>query len=133
MRGINNNNPGNIRNSNIKYQGEIISTDKDFKQFESMEYGYRAMFMLLYTYQIKHGLNTIREIINRYAPSIENNTESYIDFVSKQSGIGPDTPLNVKQDTIIEVVMAMSWMENGVKANRDQVREGWLMFLKSIL
>lgn len=44
-RGLRNNNPGNIRLSSTKYQGEVQpSQDTAFKQFESMAYGYRAIF-----------------------------------------------------------------------------------------
>ena len=47
-RGLDNRNPGNIRRSRVRYRGEVQpSGDADFKQFESMEWGYRAMFVLL--------------------------------------------------------------------------------------
>ena len=68
-RGTDNCNPGNIRRSKIRYKGERHpSTDAAFKQFESMEWGYRAMFVLLDTYRVRYGLNTLREMISRYAP-----------------------------------------------------------------
>ena len=73
-RGLRNNNPGNIRLSDTLYVGEKESNDPEFKQFTSMAYGYRAMFMLLYTYQVRYGLNTIWGMISRYAPENENNT-----------------------------------------------------------
>lgn len=63
-RGLRNNNPGNIRLSKIKYLGEIPSTDSAFKQFKTMAWGYRAMFVLLHTYQLKHGCNTLRDMIS---------------------------------------------------------------------
>ena len=51
-RGLRNCNPGNIRQSRSKFKGEVRpSRDSAFKQFESMAYGYRAMFVLLDTYQ----------------------------------------------------------------------------------
>ena len=50
-RGYRNYNPGNIRISNTRYKGEVVpSQDTAFKQFQSMEYGYRAMFVLLHYY-----------------------------------------------------------------------------------
>ena len=47
-RGIRNRNPGNIRRSGGHYKGEVVpSGDSEFKQFETMAWGYRAMFVLL--------------------------------------------------------------------------------------
>lgn len=75
-RGLRNNNPGNIRRSRVRYQGEVRpSRDADFKEFETMAYGYRAMFVLLDTYSSRYGLHTIRSMLNRYAPPEENDRE----------------------------------------------------------
>ena len=61
-RGIRNCNPGNIRNSKTKYLGEVRSSrDAAFKQFETMAWGYRAMFVLLYTYS-RNGYRTLRQM-----------------------------------------------------------------------
>ena len=55
-RGVRNCNPGNIRCSRVRYKGEVLpSQDREFKQFESMAYGYRAMFVLLDTYRRRYG------------------------------------------------------------------------------
>ena len=95
-RGLRMNNPGNIRISTTKWKGEVIpSADKSFKQFESMQYGYRAMLKLIRNYKILYGLDTIRKIISRWAPTNENNTNAYINFVSKYTGYQPDTVINV--------------------------------------
>ena len=57
-RGIRNCNPGNIRRNNTKWQGlREVQTDHSFFQFESMEWGYRAMLRTLQNYQRIHGLN----------------------------------------------------------------------------
>ena len=85
-----NRNPGNIRRSATKYLGEVApSRDAAFKQFETMAWGYRAMFVLLDSYSRK-GYRTIRQMISRYAPPIENHTENYIRCVAEWSGIGAD-------------------------------------------
>lgn len=76
-RGMRNRNPGNIRRSATKYLGEVApSRDAAFKQFETMAWGYRAMFVLLDSYSRK-GYRTIRQMISRYAPPIENHTKLY--------------------------------------------------------
>ena len=54
-RGLRNCNPGNIRISTTKWIGEIQpSTDKSFKQFKAMPYGYRALIKLLQNYRKLH-------------------------------------------------------------------------------
>nr|WP_245531206.1 hypothetical protein [Bacteroides coprosuis] len=65
-RGIRNCNPGNIRRNNTKWQGlREVQTDHSFFQFESMEWGYRAMLRTLQNYQRIHGLKTLSEMIYR--------------------------------------------------------------------
>lgn len=130
-RGLRNNNPGNIRRSRVRYQGEVRpSRDADFKEFETMAYGYRAMFVLLDTYSSRYGLHTIRSMLNRYAPPEENLTESYIRFVSDYSGVMPDEPIDTRcQGDMIPIVSAMSKIENGVSANLADVEEGWRLFI----
>ncbi len=51
-RGMRNNNPLNIiKSEKINWQGEVKpSTDPNFAQFETLEYGLRAAFKLLRTY-----------------------------------------------------------------------------------
>lgn len=129
-RGIKNCNPGNIRQSKIRYDGERLpSRDSEFKEFESMAYGYRAMFVLLDTYSRRYGLCTIRQMLNRYAPPSENFTEGYIRFVSEMTGIAPDELLNSRAARdMVPVVAAMSQIENGVPAVMDDVHRGWELF-----
>lgn len=129
-RGLRNCNPGNIRRSRVRYRGEVHpSRDAEFKQFESMAYGYRAMFVLLDTYQRRYSLCTIRQMLNRYAPPSENFTEGYIRFVSQRSGILPDETIDSRsQRDMIAIVAAMSEIENGVVAIRNDVEEGWKLF-----
>lgn len=130
-RGLRNCNPGNIRRSKVHYLGEVRpSQDSDFKQFESMAYGYRAMFVLLDSYRRKYALNTLRQMLNRYAPPSENFTEGYIRFVSQKTGILPDEELNTRSERdMVPIISAMSEIENGVSADRSMVLEGWRMFV----
>lgn len=130
-RGIFNCNPGNIRISKVKYLGEVTpSKDKAFKQFSTMAWGYRAMFVLLHTYS-KNGFKTIRQMINRYAPPIENHTENYIKFVAERAKIFADVEIDTTDPAeMIPVVSAMSQMENGVPAVAKQVQQGWELYMK---
>ncbi len=126
-RGYRNNNPGNIRINGDKFQGEVIpSQDKEFKQFESMAYGYRAIFKILRNYQINYKLNTIRQMISRWAPKKENDTANYISVVSERSGIPADDPIRTdNREMMIRIVSAMSRVENGIDADMVDIIDGW--------
>lgn len=126
-RGYRNNNPGNIRINGDKFQGEIIpSQDKEFKQFESMAYGYRAIFKILRNYQTNYKLNTIRQMIGRWAPKKENDTANYISVVSERSGIPADDPIRTdNREMMIRIVAAMSRVENGIDADMVDIIDGW--------
>ena len=129
-RGLANCNPGNIRQSKVRYKGEVRpSRDPAFKQFESMPWGYRAIFVLLDTYRIRHGLDTIRGMISRWAPPSENRTEAYIRAVAADTGIDPDEPLDTLDPaTMIPLAAAISRVENGTAADRGEIERGWALF-----
>lgn len=132
-RGLRNNNPGNIRQNSDNFLGEIKpSADPTFKQFESIEYGYRAIFVTLNTYQKKYGLSTIRTMISRWAPPKDNNdTEAYIRAVSAESGVPENSRItSTNKDVMIPIVAAMSRVENGVTANITEVQRGWDLFMQ---
>ena len=128
-RGLRLNNPGNIRISTTKWQGEIIpSADKSFKQFASMSYGYRAMLKLIRNYRILYELDTIRKIVSRWAPPNENKTNAYINFVSKYTGYQPDTVISVyKREQMVIIAAAITLQENGhdYKVNMPDINKGW--------
>ncbi len=131
-RGLRNCNPGNIRKNSIVYAGEIVpSKDEAFKQFTTMAYGYRAIFVVLYTYQHKYGIDTIAKMIARYAPENENHTEAYINTVAERSGVSANGRITATNgDVMIPIVAAMSFVENGVEANIAEVEKGWKLFIE---
>ena len=132
-RGVRNNNPLNIRLSSDKWQGQIngkgnidgnssLSSERAggeavFCVFSSMAYGWRAAFVILCkTYYGKYKLRNIRDIVSRWAPAKENNTEAYIRHVSDYTGIGPDRDLGDPQThptNWLLIGYAMAVMENG--------------------
>lgn len=118
-RGIRNNNPGNIDfTPENKWKGLNPKTrelDKRFCVFITPEWGIRALMILLRNYQRKHGLKTIRQIINRWAPSIENNTSAYVTHVAGIMNKTPDTELNLSdRETLIDLAKAITIHENGM-------------------
>lgn len=96
-RGVRNNNPGNIRHSTDKWEG-LAETQADpaFCTFVSPEYGIRALVLTLLSYQDKHGLHTLAEMIDRWAPPNENRTDAYLIFVAGKMGVGPDDRLDLR-------------------------------------
>ena len=113
-RGIRNHNPGNIRRSNDPWQGLAEhQLDPEFFTFQSALYGIRALARLLITYQDKHGLHAIWEIINRFAPRQENNTDAYVQSVVIHSGYPSDQKLDMhKFNHIKPLVEAIIFHEN---------------------
>ena len=130
-RGIRNNNPLNIRRSKDKWKGlRSVQADASFCQFETLEWGWRAAFYLLTrTYYHKYRLFTIRAIISKWAPPMENKTEAYIANVSRLTGIGPDEPIGIPSDRParwIKVGRAMAIQENGTESIDDfAMLSGW--------
>lgn len=134
-RGLRNNNPLNIEKTKggNQWQGEIVpSKDSRFAQFTSIAYGYRAAFKLLNNYQRNYGIDTIRKMISRWAPSNENHTEAYVKAVSDRSGVPADGRITTtNHDVMVLVVAAMSFVENGVEANIADVEAGWKLFIEA--
>ena len=133
-RGYRNNNPLNIRRTNSKWTGlASVQSDKAFCQFVAMQYGWRAAFRLLYNYWHKHGCDTIRKIITRWAPPADNNnTEAYIKHVVKYVGWQADEelpPIELKPYTWCTLALAMADMENGTTVGLDvnTIMVGWAM------
>lgn len=114
-RGMRNNNPGNLKISGSQWAGKIPAgrnTDGVFEQFENYSYGIRAMIKLLLNYINQQGRDTIRKILERYAPGSENPTSSYISQVSALTGFGPDQRLSPNKTTMKKLVLAMALFEN---------------------
>lgn len=113
-RGERNNNPGNIRISSSAWQGKINGRDTAFETFTTPFYGIRATAVLLRNYQFNHGLGTVREIINRWAPPNENNTSSYVNAVASALRVNPDQQINLDDDFVLtQLVKAVIKHENG--------------------
>ena len=90
-----------------------------------MAYGYRAMFKILSNYYRKYHLTTIRQIVGRWAPENENNTNAYIKAVSDYAGIPADDLLSFDREQMIRIVAGMSRVENGIEAVMSDVIAGW--------
>ena len=126
-RGIRNNNPGNIELNKTKWQGmSDEQSDGRFIQFESPEYGIRAIARILRNYDKRYGLNTIEGIINRWAPAVENDTESYIRHVEQITGMKRNQPLDLSNSNqLAKLISAIIAHENGMNNySNDMILRG---------
>jgi hypothetical protein len=113
VRGLVNNNPGNIRpDKAYTWQGSTGEAG-GFVQFSSPEAGIRALTLNLLSYD-QQGINTVQGIINRWAPPSENKTGSYVNQVAKDLGVKPTDQLNVKDANVMrQLVGSIIKFENG--------------------
>lgn len=131
-RGLRNCNPGNIRHSSDRFRGEIRpSADRSFKQFGSMAWGYRAIFVVIATYIRRHGLKSVEQIIRRWAPPSENDTESYIRAVCRHSGLARQHTIDPRcEEEMVPLAGAISRVENGLPPSEDDVKAGWRCYIE---
>ena len=126
-RGVRNNNPGNIRRTDTRWQGErLVVTDSAFEEFETPEDGIRALALILRNYQRKHGLKCVAQIIARWAPPCENDTGSYAGHVAGVLGVSMTAPIDTSHPgTLATLVRAIIRHENGVQPYSDEeIEEG---------
>ena len=134
-RGIRNNNPLNIRKvPGTHWRGEVLpqrgsgegAGDRLFVQFESLEYGIRAAFCILETYRRKYKAVCIEDIINRWAPPSENDTEKYIKNVSLWTGLGGLQRLT--EEDWPKLVLAMARQECGALLSEEIINRGYELY-----
>ena len=117
VRSARNNNPGNIESNSTAWVGKT-GDDGRFVTYATPEHGVRAMGKTLETYQNKHGLTTVNDMINRWAPPNENNTSNYTNFVAERMGVDPNSPVDLSANPELaeKMVSAMIRMEGGAEA-----------------
>jgi polyhydroxyalkanoate synthesis regulator phasin len=106
--GVNQYNVGNLR---------PVGSSTGFQQPSSYEEGIKAMDDNLRVYGTKHGINTLRGVISRYAPPQDkNDTEGYINFVAQRTGLKPDQEIDLSNPAVRHVISGpMILMEKGGK------------------
>lgn len=121
VRGVRTNNPLNLSFAN---QPNAIGTDGRFAVFQSPEEGVAASVRQLQLYG-QRGLNTIEQIVSRWAPPSENNTPAYIQAVAQRVGVSPNQEIDLSDPNIMRrLVNAMSVQEVGRVIPEDVLRRG---------
>ena len=83
--------------------------------------GIRALMKILLTYRFTHKKITVDEIISRWAPPSENDTNAYIDFVCKEINVNPMDKLDNSIEHYLPLVKSIIRMENGKQPYDDEL------------
>ncbi len=121
-------NPLNIRRvAGTRWKGQSAEqNDPQFVQFETMDWGLRAAFVLLRTYAIKYKAVCIENIITRWAPPTENDTRKYICDLCRLTGFGGKERL-IENDWP-KLIKAMARIECGTVLSEDVILKGFALF-----
>jgi len=121
-RGIRNHNPGNLRRGPQWLGLAPEQSDPAFARFTAAEWGIRAMVVLLLNYRRKRGIDTIRELVARYAPASENNCRAYEDALCLALGVRRTDAVDWSDPlTMRTLVAAIVKHENGRQPYSAQV------------
>ena len=128
MRSIRNCNPLNIRRvAATNWIGQsALQTDRKFVKFDGVEWGIRAAFCILRTYARRHKALCVRDIVSRWAPPSENDTEQYIRNVCLWTGFGGRQRLTEKEWPLL--VQAMARQESGVLLDSVTIIRGFRLY-----
>lgn len=100
IAGMRGNNPGNLRSA------PGVASVGGFAQFASPTDGLNAMAAQIFRYGNRDGLRTISGIVSKYAPSTENDTNSYINDVARRTGFNPNARLNLNDPNVMAPLLS---------------------------
>ena len=105
--GVNQFNVGNVR---------PVGASTGFQQPKSFDEGLQIMDNNLKAYGAKHGIDTLRGVISRWAPPSENDTETLIKNASQRLGISPDQKIDLSNSAQRQAIgTALMLQEKGPK------------------
>ncbi len=127
-RGIRNNNPGNLQQSDVQWEGKTASADPRYESFATPEAGIRALALNAQHLQA-NGAQTVTDLISKWAPASENGqakTQAYIGAVAQAMGVSPTDNVNLQDPaTLTAFTNAVIAHENGANPYRpEQVQTG---------
>lgn len=99
------------------WRGQVSRDLHGHAVFKSPEWSLRAGALCLRSYARKHGIRTIRGIVERFST---NNHEEYIRFLCRRLGLKPDEPFNVVR-RIPELLPAMVRFESGASVKPEHI------------
>ena len=128
VRGLRNCNPLNIRRvAGTQWKGQsALQTDRKYVRFDSVEWGLRAAFCILRTYARRYDAVCIADIVRRWAPPKDNDTDSYVRNVCLWTGFGGRQRL--KESDWPLLVRAMARQECGVVLDDTTILRGFFLY-----
>lgn len=98
-----------------------------FVRFVSIEFGLRAAYQILDTYKQKYHAVCIEDIITRWAPPSENDTEAYIRSVCTLTGFGGKERLTEAEWPAL--VKAMALIESRMHLDENVLKTAYNLYL----
>ena len=111
------NNPGNLVKTESLWEGQVRNKGR-FVAFKDKHHGLRALAIVLLRYERRHGMTTVKQVVSRFAPAHENNTEQYAEFVADELGVSATQTINICAYGT-EIMKAIIRMENGCQPYSD--------------
>jgi hypothetical protein len=108
IRGIRNNNPGNIKyNVANDWQGQTGQDSGGFATFDTEANGIRAIAVILKNYSSHYGLNTVDGLIRRWSAT---DQDAYVANVSAALGVSPYDSIDITDTatltTVVDAIIA---------------------------
>lgn len=100
-----------------RWKGQIGEDSFGHAIFESPAWSIRAGAITLRTYERKHGIKTVEDLVRRFA---EGNQEPYIKHLCKALGVKPDQKISLTK-RLPELLKAMVYFETGQKLGREHL------------
>lgn len=99
----------NIKSGRTQWVGQIGTDAHGHAIFEHPAYSLRAGAIVLRTYEEKHGIDTVKDLVERFA---EGNQGAYIRFLCDALGVKPTTKISLT-GRMAELLPAMVRFETG--------------------
>lgn len=104
-------NPGNLNYAGQSGASLEAGSNARFAKFNSEEEGIAALVRQLRLYQ-QRGIDTIGEIVKKYAPPSENDTQAYVANMARWTGLSANEKLNFNDtETVRRMVEGISRKE----------------------
>lgn len=121
-RNYRNNNPGNLVPGDVSKRNGQIGVAGKFAVFPDFETGKRAMADSL---RAVHGGRSLKEMIEKYAPREENDTDAYLRHLRQRTGVKDNRKIRDFNKTEFETLVgAILEMEGKDQADVRQIPPG---------
>lgn len=91
----------NFNPLNLKTNGNAGKDSGGFAKYTDEDSGWEAARRQLSMYYTRDRLNTVRGLVNKWAPPSENDTEAYIAEISKRMGVGANEKIDLSDPSVL--------------------------------